>query len=247
MNNQLFQGAAKGFHDKVTATLTISDGVITDVSSEHHPLAYVGGLGIQRVINNIKDSQTVEVDTISGATFSSTAFIEASKKAYAVYKGELEVDKAMDQNYKLNTEEEVDTISSASINPNKTQENTSIVEDIIINNGSLQFDSTYDVIIAGSGGAGLAAAVEAARSGLSVLICEKAGIAGGTTNFSGGVMQAAGTQYQKDSTNYKEDTTDKHAQLWLKAGEGTLDENLVNDLAHSMPDNLEWLAEMGIK
>ncbi|XJS10320.1 FAD-dependent oxidoreductase [Aerococcaceae bacterium WGS1372] len=246
MKNQQFQGTAKGFHDKVTATLTIENGRIINVTSNHHPHAYVGSLGIEQVINNIIDSQTVEVDTVSGATFSSNAFIEASKKAFAVYKGDLTAEKALDIEERIVTDSEIDTVSSASINPNKPQENTSVATDLIINNENIKFDATYDVIIAGSGGAGLAAAVEAARSGLNVLICEKAGIAGGTTNYSGGVMQAAGTTYQKEFTEYKDDSTDKHAQLWLKAGEGSLDDSLVNDLAQSMPDNLEWLSEMGL-
>ncbi len=45
---------------------------------------------------------------------------------------------------------------------------------------------TYDVVVAGSGAGGLAAAITAANRGLSVLVIEKAETFGGTTSRSGG-------------------------------------------------------------
>lgn len=111
----------------------------------------------------------------------------------------------------------------------------------------VSWDQEADVVIVGSGGTGVAAAAAAAEQGASALILEKAGIAGGTTNFSGGVMQAAGTQAQKELTPYQDDTPEKHAQLWIKAGEGLVDEELVRDLAAGAPGHIEWLTGMGLK
>ncbi|WP_115788153.1 FAD-dependent oxidoreductase [Arthrobacter silvisoli] len=48
----------------------------------------------------------------------------------------------------------------------------------------------YDVVVMGSGAAGLVAAVRAADAGLSVLVAEKARQLGGTTAVGGGVMWA---------------------------------------------------------
>ncbi len=50
-----------------------------------------------------------------------------------------------------------------------------------------QWDSETDVVVLGSGGAGLAAALTAAASGAAVAIYEKAATVGGTTAVSGGI------------------------------------------------------------
>lgn len=113
---------------------------------------------------------------------------------------------------------------------------------------SVKWDREVDVAVVGAGGTGVAAAYEAAKAGASVLILEKAGIAGGTTNFSGGVMQAAGTSVQKEFSNYQDDTPEKHFQLWLKSGEGYVDEDLVKDLAYGAPGHIDWLInDLGMK
>ena len=110
------------------------------------------------------------------------------------------------------------------------------------------WDVETDVLVVGAGGAGVSAAAEAAAAGAKVLVLEKSGIIGGTTNLSGGVMQAAGTSYQKEFTPYQDDTPEKHAELWIKAGEGLVDEELVKDLAKGAPEHIAWLADTcGIK
>ena len=112
----------------------------------------------------------------------------------------------------------------------------------------ITWDRETDVIIAGAGGTGVCAAAAAAEAGASVLVFEKSGIIGGTTNLSGGVMQAAGTEVQKATSQYQDDTPEKHAAEWLAEGEGLLDEDLVKDLANGAPGCISWLSEKcGIK
>ncbi len=110
-----------------------------------------------------------------------------------------------------------------------------------------KWDMEVDVAIVGAGGTGVSAAAAASEAGASVLILEKAGIPGGTTNFSGGVMQAAGTKVQKETSEFQDDTPEKHAALWIKAGEGLVDEELVRELAEGAPTHIEWLTGLGLK
>lgn len=110
-----------------------------------------------------------------------------------------------------------------------------------------KWDKETDVLVVGGGGTGVAAALQAVTDGAKVMVLEKAGIAGGTTNYSGGVLQAAGTDFQKQFTNYKDDTPENHYKLWLKAGEGYVDEALVKDLAYGAPDHIKWLSDLGLK
>lgn len=125
---------------------------------------------------------------------------------------------------------------------------TPVVETPATPVSSIAWDREVDVVIVGSGGTGVSAAYEAAKAGANTLILEKAGIAGGTTNFSGGVMQAAGTSVQKEFTQFQNDTPENHYQLWLKSGEGFIDEALVKDLAYGAPGHVDWLQnELGMK
>jgi 3-oxosteroid 1-dehydrogenase len=52
--------------------------------------------------------------------------------------------------------------------------------------------ATFDVVVAGSGAAGMTAALTAAELGLSVVVIEKAGAFGGSTARSGGGIWAPG-------------------------------------------------------
>jgi FAD binding domain len=61
------------------------------------------------------------------------------------------------------------------------------------------FDREYDVIVVGSGASGLATAITAAITGLSVLVLEKAAVIGGTTALSGGWLWIPGTRLAREA------------------------------------------------
>ncbi len=243
-----YTGKSTGFHATVTATLEIDNNKISEIDADYQPNT-VGGLAIERMKDMILAKNSVEVDAISGATFSSSAFRAAARKAYHVYTGALSPEKATDPEVSSSLDQEgadIQTSASKQVDTSKPQ-NTSPVQKPVYLTPDTKFAAEYDVIIIGGGGAGLAAAAQATSDGLSVLLCEKSGIVGGSTSYSGGVLQASNTKYQKELSHYQNDDPAKHAQYWLAAGEGSVDERLVTDLAYGAPQNIEWLANLGIK
>lgn len=59
---------------------------------------------------------------------------------------------------------------------------------------SIPADNDADILIIGAGGAGMSAALEAADSGLDVILIEKQGMTGGSTRLSGGTIWAIGSE-----------------------------------------------------
>ena len=60
-----------------------------------------------------------------------------------------------------------------------------------------QWDETVDVIVVGSGFAGLMAAYMAKKAGCEVVILEKMPTAGGNSIINGGIMGVPGTEIQR--------------------------------------------------
>ena len=77
-----YEGTATGFGGDITVEVTIADGKITDVeilSAEKEDSAYL--TMAKDIIPEIIDAQSADVDTISGATFSSTGIKNATAQA----------------------------------------------------------------------------------------------------------------------------------------------------------------------
>ena len=113
--------------------------------------------------------------------------------------------------------------------------------------GSTALASSYraDVVVVGAGGAGLAAANEAASKKASVIVVELDSTYGGTAAISGGGCFAVGTPLQKQE-GY-EDSPDLAFQDWVRWGQGEADEQWARYyIEHSLHDLYEWLEEMGV-
>jgi 3-oxosteroid 1-dehydrogenase len=83
----------------------------------------------------------------------------------------------------------------------------------------------YDVVVVGSGAAGLVAAVRAADAGLSVLVAEKAALLGGTTAAGGGVMWAPNNHLARQA-GFSDSHDDAVAYLTEAAGQVLSDEEI---------------------
>lgn len=73
-----YTGEAQGYGGTVSVAVTIQDGTITDVaiiSAKQEDAAYFDAA--KGVIDEILEAQTTEVDTVSGATFSSNGILHA--------------------------------------------------------------------------------------------------------------------------------------------------------------------------
>lgn len=102
-----------------------------------------------------------------------------------------------------------------------------------------------DVVVFGSGIAGLSAAVEAQYCGADVILVEKQGIIGGSSSICGGKVIAAGSEVQK-----KQGILDTPQMLFdfLKNAAGNfLDDDKINYFCYHSAENLEWLVEQGFE
>ena len=108
-----------------------------------------------------------------------------------------------------------------------------------------KWDETVDVIVIGSGFAGLAAAIEAKKAGANVVVLEKMPTAGGNSIINGGILTATGCPQQKKAGI--EDSFDLLEKDILVAGNYMNDKAKVHLLAQSALSNFEWtVKELGI-
>lgn len=109
----------------------------------------------------------------------------------------------------------------------------------------VKFDEEWDVIIIGSGFAGLAAGLKAAQKGNKVLILEKMGRIGGNSVINGGGMAVANNPVQA-KTNIK-DSKELFIADCLKAGLGINHTELLETLVDRGMDAYNFLVENGVQ
>ena len=109
------------------------------------------------------------------------------------------------------------------------------------------WDETYDVIVIGSGFAGLAAAAEAKRSGAgSVIVLEKMPTPGGNSIINGGIISVPGNAIQK-SMGVK-DSAQLLAEDMLREGQGLNYPEKVKTVADAAYDTWQWtVKELGVE
>jgi succinate dehydrogenase/fumarate reductase flavoprotein subunit len=108
-------------------------------------------------------------------------------------------------------------------------------------------EETFDVIVAGGGGSGLAAAIEARACGASALLLEKNRKLGGSTAWSVGSITSTGTPHQLRE-GIRDDPQSHYADMPAFAGElaGRDNDELRRILCDEVPDAFRWLMRLGI-
>ena len=101
-----------------------------------------------------------------------------------------------------------------------------------------------DIVIIGSGGAGLSSAITATEKGAKVIVLDKMAYFGGNSNRSEGEMNAAGTKQQK-AHGITDDTPERFAADTIRGGHGLNDPALVKALTENAASAEEWLLDLG--
>lgn len=111
---------------------------------------------------------------------------------------------------------------------------------------TIHWDKTVDVIVIGSGFAGLAAAIEAKKAGADVVVLEKMPFVGGNSVINGGIMTATGCPQQV--MHGVKDSPELLAEDILKAGLHYNHPEKVRVMAENALNNYNWtVEELGVE
>ncbi|MBN7288580.1 MULTISPECIES: flavocytochrome c [Campylobacter] len=109
----------------------------------------------------------------------------------------------------------------------------------------VKWDEDFDAVIIGSGFAGLAAGIKAAKRGLNVVIIEKMGRIGGNSVVNGGIFAVPNSELQKK--NGVKDSKELFISDCVKAGLGLNHVELLEVLADRAVDTFNFTVENGAK
>ena len=109
----------------------------------------------------------------------------------------------------------------------------------------VSWDEETDVLVVGSGFAGLAAAIEALEAGSGVVLIDKMPVYGGNSSLNGGDMAAVGTPLQKAAGI--EDSFDLMENDMLVAGKRYNHVDRVRAVVENSANAVEWCESLGVE
>ncbi|MBU5405758.1 flavocytochrome c [Paraeggerthella hongkongensis] len=205
-----YSAQVTGHNAPFTIDVTFSDTAITaiDASTNQESLG-VGASALQDLASQIIEHQTLNVDSVTGATLSSMCLQQGVKECAGQAGAAKDLEKATGP------------------------------EDIV------KDSYTADVCVIGGGGAGLTAAISAAQAGAKVVVIEKCGITGGSTNVSEGALNAVDPERQQKQGI--EDSTEKFYEVTYEGGHGQGTPELIRYLTDNALDSVHWLESIGVE
>ncbi len=105
-----------------------------------------------------------------------------------------------------------------------------------------KWDESYDIVIVGTGFAGLAAAIEARQAGASVLVIDKMRTYGGNSIINGGDMAAVGNRFQKAAGI--QDSPEQLMNDMLKSGMHLNHPELTRICAERSGETFDWCEQV---
>lgn len=211
-----YDGTATGRNGPINVQVTVDKNKITDIKVlSHKESAGLSDAPLSIIPKEIIERQTLKVDNVAGATFSSKGLINACQNALS---------KATKDLSPL-----LVTAPAAVKKPQK--------------------DGEVDIVVIGSGIAGLTSAIAAKEQGKKVLVIEKQGMigAGDSMNISTGIT-AGGSKLIKDKGIRGKTTQDYVDHLMKQAKDKNIPINKENveTYARRGGEIIDWLMELGV-
>ena len=197
----------------MTVHVTFDETKLTAIEiGENQESGYIGDQVFERISAEVIERQSLNVDSIAGATVTSAALKWALS----------------------------DAVKAAGGNPSKM--NAPVSPDT-----TEYKDEVTQVVVVGSGAAGLAATLQANELGLDVILIEQLGLLGGSSVRAGymvggdsSVQKAQGIDYSaEDWSNFMQRRDAIHPGLWQ--------EESARAMALKAGENITWLDEMGVE
>lgn len=109
---------------------------------------------------------------------------------------------------------------------------------------NFKWDNTFDLVVAGFGGAGAATALEAHEQGLKTLVIDRLS-GGGATNISGGIYYAGGGTPIQEQAGV-EDTPENMFNYLQQEVQGAVNNETLKKFCESSVENFNWITKFGV-
>lgn len=234
----VYQGTAMGYNDLINVDVALEDDKIVDVKVvSHNETPGIGGelkdidgkvvtnggeAPITLIPRLIAENNSINIDTVTGATV--TCYGIEHAVADAMVKADIRVDAISSATEEKKDDENVPKVEL-------TDEEKQKLEKYIkrVNFDIKHENESCDVVVIGGGGAGLTAAISAAKNNANVIIVEKNGEVGGNTLVCGAIYNAPDRELQKKLTMSEEK---------LGVVEKALNESPINDEHKQLQDKV---------
>ena len=207
-----YTAKVNGHNAPLTVEVTVDANKILSIKTpDDQESLGVGKVGLKKTADNILRYQSIGVDAVTGATFSSNALKEGVEKCLKQAGADM-------------------------------KQFTRKAEKHPIHNRTYQ----ADVVVIGGGGAGLASAISSMQAGAKkVIVLEKLGYVGGSTNVSEGALNAVDDQRQK--AQGIKDSYETFYETTMHGGHDKGDPTLIRFLTSHSMDAVNWLESLGVK